>query len=213
MTGAERMKFTLTFLPGLVLLVLTYTLLTAYRDFRDNFSAEIWESLGYGQSPEIFVLTESIVALVVLVVIGSLMVIRDNFKAMMINHLIVLIGLVLVGMGTFAFQRGWIDPMTWMIAVGMGLYFGYIQFNSIFFDRLIATFRIVSTVGFLIYLADSVGYVGSMGVVLFKEFGSELNWLDFFMSAGYVVSVVGTLLMLISLAYFNWKYRGWPKNG
>ncbi|MBL7855975.1 MAG: hypothetical protein JNL17_16365 [Cyclobacteriaceae bacterium] len=212
MTGAERMKFTLTFLPGLVLLVLTYTLLTAYRDFRDNFSAEIWESLGYGQSPEIFVLTESIVALVVLVVIGSLMVIRDNFKAMMINHLIVLIGLVLVGMGTFAFQRGWIDPKTWMIAVGMGLYFGYIQFNSIFFDRLIATFRIVSTVGFLIYLADSVGYVGSMGVVLFKEFGSELNWLDFFMSAGYVVSVVGTLLMLISLAYFNWKYRGWPKN-
>ena len=41
MTGPERMKYVLTFAPGLVLLILTYMLLTAFRDFRDNFSAEI----------------------------------------------------------------------------------------------------------------------------------------------------------------------------
>jgi Family of unknown function (DUF5690) len=118
----------------------------------------------------------------------------------------------MVGLGMWLFQHHFINPTSWMVMIGMGLYFGYIQFNSIFFDRLIATFRIVSTVGFLIYLADSVGYLGSMSVVLFKEFGSELNWLDFFISAGYVVSLAGSLLITGSFIYFRKKYAGWPKN-
>ena len=36
------------FLPGLVLLVIIYFFLTAYRDFRDNYAAEIWADLGRG---------------------------------------------------------------------------------------------------------------------------------------------------------------------
>jgi Family of unknown function (DUF5690) len=208
MTGEERKKFTLMFLPGLVLLILSYMLLSAYRDFRDNFSAEIWQSLGYGDKPGIFTETESIISIVVLVVIGSLMIIKDNFKALIINHLIVIIGMMLVGVGTFAFESHWIDAPTWMVLVGMGLYFGYIQFNSIFFDRLIATFKYVSTVGFLIYLADSFGYVGSVGVMLYKEFGqANLSWLDFFVSSSYVLSFAGSVLMACSLIYFVRKWR------
>jgi hypothetical protein len=210
MTGAQRIKFALTFAPGLVLLILTYVMLTAYRDFRDNFSAEIWQSLGYGDKPGIFTLTESIVALVVLVVIASLMVIRDNFLAMVTNHLIILTGLITVGVSTLAFENQLINAPTWMVLVGMGLYFGYIQFNSIFFDRLIATFKYVSTVGFLIYLADSFGYLGSVGVLLFKEFGNtQLSWLQFFMSAGYIMSITGSVLMLGSLLYFMLRFKGW----
>lgn len=210
MTGAQRIKFALTFAPGLVLLILTYVMLTAYRDFRDNFSAEIWQSLGYGDKPGIFTITESIVALVVLVVIASLMVIRDNFLAMVTNHLIILTGLITVGVSTLAFENQLIDAPTWMVLVGMGLYFGYIQFNSIFFDRLIATFKYVSTVGFLIYLADSFGYLGSVGVLLFKEFGNtQLSWLQFFMSAGYIMSITGSVLMLGSLLYFMLRFKGW----
>jgi len=212
MTGQERVKYTLTFAPGLVLLVLTYMLLTAFRDFRDNFSAEIWQSLGYGDKPGIFTFTESIVAVTVLVVIGSLMVIKSNFKAMVINHLIVLIGMITVGLSTLAYEHKLISAPTWMILIGMGLYFGYIQFNSIFFDRLIATFRYVSTVGFLIYLADSFGYLGSVGVLLFKEFGNaELSWLEFFISSGYILSIAGSVLIVLSLIYFILKYRTWTQ--
>jgi MFS family permease len=210
MTGPERVKYTLTFAPGLVLLVLTYMLLTAFRDFRDNFSAEIWKSLGYGDKPGIFTFTESIVAITVLIVIGSLMVIKNNFKAMVINHLIVLVGMITVGLSTLAYEHELISAPTWMILIGMGLYFGYIQFNSIFFDRLIATFRYVSTVGFLIYLADSFGYLGSVGVLLFKEFGNaELSWLEFFISSGYILSLAGSVLIVLSLVYFILKYKTW----
>jgi hypothetical protein len=207
MTGEERKKFTLTFLPGLILLVLAYMLLTAYRDFRDNFSAEIWRSLGISD-PKIFTQTETLVSLVVLVVIASLMVIKNNFKALVINHIIVIIGMLMVGVGSWLFEQKLIDAPTWMVAVGMGLYFGYIQFNSIFFDRLIATFKYVSTVGFLIYLADSFGYVGSVGVMFYKEFGShKLSWLDFFLKSSYILSISGTLLMLASLVYFVQKKK------
>lgn len=203
MTGEERKKFTLTFLPGLVLLILSYMLLTAYRDFRDNFSAEIWKTLGYGDKPSIFAQTESIISLVVLVVIASLMVIKNNFKALVINHIIVILGMGMVGLGTWTYEKQWIDAPTWMVMVGMGLYFGYIQFNSIFFDRLIATFRYVSTVGFLIYLADSFGYVGSVGVLMYKEFGqANLSWLSFFIQSSYVLAFAGSVLMLCSLVYF-----------
>jgi len=210
MTGAERKKFTLTFLPGLILLILTYTMLTAFRDFRDNFSADMWKALGYGDKPAIFTATELPVTIFVLIVIGSLMVIKNNYKAMMINHVIILIGMITVGLSTLAFEREFISAPIWMVLVGTGLYFGYIQFNSIFFDRLIATFKYVSTVGFLIYLADSVGYLGSVSVLLFKEFGQKnMSWLNFFISGGYIMSIAGSVLILLSLVYFHRKFKEW----
>jgi hypothetical protein len=183
-------------------------LLTAFRDFRDNFSAEIWIALGYGNKPGIFTFTETIISIVVLVLIGSLMVIKSNFRAMVINHLIVIAGMILVGVSTWLFENSLLDPTSWMILVGLGLYFGYIQFNSIFFDRLIATFKYVSTVGFLIYVADAFGYLGSVSVILFKELGGQgLSWLQFFTQAAYILSVAGVVLMSFSLVYFVKKFR------
>lgn len=208
MSGEERLQFTKTFLPGIILFVLTYMLLTAFREFRDNFSADIWKSLGYGDRPGIFAQTETPITLIILVLIGSLMLIKNNFKAMVVNHIIILVGMVLVGISTFAYQQQWIGEVAWMTLVGMGLYFGYIQFNSIFFDRLIAAFKYVSTVGFLIYLADSFGYVGSILVVLTKELGNkDMSMLNFFIRGGYVMSVAGSVLITLSLIYFVNKHR------
>jgi hypothetical protein len=160
-------------------------LLTIFRDFRDNFSADVWKSLGYGNSPEIFTTTEIPVTIIVLVVMGSLMIIKNNKLALMVNHVIILIGMILVGVSTFSFQQQIIGPTAWMILIGLGLYLGYVPFNSIFFDRLLAAFKYVGTVGFLIYIADSFGYLGSVGVMLFKESSkklgyAELSWLEFF---------------------------------
>ncbi len=210
MMGAERLALVKTFAPGLVLLILSYALLTAFRDFRDNFSAEIWQSLGYGDKPSIFAQTETPISIVVLVIIASLMTVKNNKAALMINHLMVLVGMLMVGASTLAFQHELISPPIWMTMVGMGLYFGYIQFNSIFFDRLLAAFSYAGTVVFLINLADSFGYIGSVSVLLYKYFGhSNLSWLNFFISSGYVVSVAGTILIGASLVYFKKKYTNW----
>jgi hypothetical protein len=214
MSGAERRKFAFEFLPGLVILILVYMMLTAFRDFRDNFSANIYKDLNYTVDPGIFTWTEIPITLIVLVVIGSLMVIKNNFKALVINHLIILAGFIIVGISTWAFEQGLLSPPMWMIFVGMGLYFGYIQFNSIFFDRMIATFRYVSTVGFLIYLADSFGYVGSLGIVLFKTLGQDqMSLVNYFIAGGYVMSIAGSVLIGLSLVYFIRKHKGWPQPG
>lgn len=210
MDAVERKKFLFAFAPGLVLLILTYMLLTAFRDFRDNFSADVWKSLGYGNSPEIFTKTETPVTIAILIIIGSIMFIKNNRVALIINHLLILLGMLLVGVSSFLFDQALISAPVWMILLGLGLYLGYVPFNSILFDRLIAAFKYVSTVGFLIYLADAFGYLGSIGVMLYKEFGqASLSWLDFFIGAGYVMSVAGSVLIIASLIYFYFKHRNW----
>jgi hypothetical protein len=106
------------------------------------------------------------------------------------------------------FELEMIDAPLWMILIGMGLYLGYVPFNSIFFDRLIAAFQYVGTVGFIMYVADAFGYLGSVSVLFFKEFSyAKLSWLEFFITGGYILSVVGTLLILGSMVYFHLRHK------
>jgi hypothetical protein len=53
MLAAERKQFFLTFAPGLIALTAAYVLLSVYRDFRDNFARELWDALGYADTPSI----------------------------------------------------------------------------------------------------------------------------------------------------------------
>lgn len=210
MNADERKAFISTFLPGIILFVLAYVLLTAFRDFRDNFSAEIWKSLNMGGDPSIYTSTEIPVSIIVLICMGSLMLIKNNQLALMINHIVIAFGMLLIGVANYFFQQQLIEPKTWMVLIGLGLYLGYIPFNSIFFDRLIAAFKYTSTVGFIMYVADSFGYLGSVSVLFFKEFGyANLSWLNFFLSGGYIVSATGTLLITGSMIYFHYKHKSW----
>lgn len=212
MDAENRKKFITTFLPGIIMFVACYMLLTAFRDFRDNFSSDIWKSLGLGGDPSIYVATEVPISLIVLICMGSLMLIKNNQMALMVNHVIIGLGMVLIGFANYLFQHQIIEPKVWMILIGLGLYLGYIPFNSIFFDRLIAAFKYTGTVGFIMYVADSFGYLGSVSVLFFKEFGfAKLSWLSFFLSGGYVVSIVGTSLIAGSMIYFHYKHQRWSK--
>jgi MFS family permease len=210
MNHEERKNFTSTFLPGIVLFTLCYVLLTAFRDFRDNFSAEIWKALNMGDDPSIYTNTEIPVSIIVLICMGSLMLIKNNKLALMVNHLIIAFGMILIGIANLMFEATLIGPVLWMTLVGVGLYLGYIPFNSIFFDRLIAAFKYVSTVGFIMYVADSFGYLGSVAVLFYKNFFQKsLSWLSFFITGGYIISIVGTLLILGSMLYFHRKHQKW----
>jgi hypothetical protein len=210
MNRTQRRQFLRTFAGGITLLVLAYILLTAFRDFRDNFAAELWNALGYGDTPAIFTLTEVPIALCVLIVMGLLMFIKDNRQALATYHVLIALGFALVGGSTLAFERGWLSAPIWMTLAGLGLYLGYVPFNSILFDRLLATFRYVGTAGFLIYVADSFGYLGSVGVLFYKNFGqSEISWLQFFIRSSYVITFAGSGLMLLALLYFQRKQSTW----
>lgn len=208
MDAAARKRFTLAFLPGLAFLTVLYVLLTAYRDFRDNFAVEIWAALGYSESPAIMTTSELPIAFAVLVVLALLMVIKDNRKALMTVHAIMLGGTILIGASTWAWQAGLIPPAAWMIAVGLGLYVGYVPYGCVLFDRLIAATGFAGTAGFMIYVTDAFGYLGSVALLLYKNFGqSELSWLDFFVGFSWATFGVCSLCFIGSMSYFAWKTR------
>jgi len=208
MTKEDRKNFTKEFLGGLIACILIYCFATIFRDIRDNFSAEMWKEMGFFNKPEIFAQTETPITLIVLVLIGSMVLIKNNFLALKTAHWFIVTGFILSGASTILFKAEIVSPLWWMILVGLGLYMVYIPFNAVFFDRLISTFKYASNVGFLIYIADSFGYVGSIGVLLSKEiFKVQLNWTNFFSNSVIFLSIFGIILTLFSLYYFSRKYR------
>ncbi len=207
MNKEERRKFLKMFFPGLVLLITSYILLTVLRDMRDNFAADIWKDLGFGETSAIFTQTEIPVSVAVILILGLLVFIRNNYIAFMVNHFIVVAGFGIAIISTLMFRAHHIGPVSWMTLAGLGLYMGYIPFNCIFFERLIAVFKYVSNVGFIMYVADSFGYLGSVMVMLTKNFCSvTLSWSQFFMDAVLAGSVFGIVLMVASSWYFRNKY-------
>ena len=203
MDSAARMRFLQRYGVGIALLVLSYVLTTAIRDFRDNFAAEIWTALGFGQAAAVFTASELPVAVLSLTVLGVIIVVRDNTKALLVIHGVVIAGLVLLGLSTLAFQAGLLSPLVWMILSGAGLYMAYVPFNAMLFDRLIAASGTVGTAGFLIYVADASGYLGSCALLLWRNFGLvRLDWLQVFTASAYGTSVLGTILMGLSALYF-----------
>jgi hypothetical protein len=208
MNRQQRRQFLQQFLPGLVLCIISYVILTMLRDMRDNFAANIWQELGMGKEPAIFTQTEVPVSLAILAIMGLLVFVKDNYQAFMLNYLIVITGFVLAGISSLLFMHQYISPVLWMTLTGLGLYMGYIPFNCIFFERLIATFKYVSNVGFMIYVADSFGYLGSVSILLVKNFSHlHLSWGDFFMDTVMSMSVLGVIMMICSYWYFRKKYR------
>lgn len=208
MSKGDRKRLINAFLPGLIACVLIYCFATIFRDIRDNFGAEMWKEMGYFNQPAIFAKTETPITLIVLVLIGSMVLIKNNFVALKTAHYFILFGFILAGAATLLFKANAITPIWWMTLVGLGLYMVYIPFNAVFFDRLISTFKYASNVGFLIYIADSFGYVGSIGVLLTKEFFKvQLNWVTFFSNSVVILSIIGGLLTLFSLYYFSRKYK------
>lgn len=208
MNKQERKDFLQAFLPGLVLLIASYVLLTVLRDMRDNFAADIWKDLGYGARAGIFTQTEIPISIAIIVIMGLLVFVKNNFHAFMLNHFIVITGFAIAFISTLLYKQHHIDPVWWMTLTGLGLYMGYIPFNCIFFERLIAVFKYVSNVGFIIYVADSFGYLGSVCVMLFKNFsGMSLSWSQFFMDAVLGVSVTGIVMMIVAAWYFKKRFE------
>ena len=208
MDKVERASFFKSFKPGLLLFIIIYVFLTVFRDIRDNFAADIWRELGFGNQPSVFTATEIPITLLVLILIGSMILIRNNKKAFVITQYIILFGFLLAGISSLLFIKGMIGPFAWMTLVGLGLYMGYIPFNCILFDRLIATFRISGNVGFLMYLADSFGYLGSVSVILIKTiFHFQIHWSVLYSRGVVGLSVFGVMGSLLAINYFNKKFK------
>jgi MFS family permease len=211
MTGADRKLILKQYLPGVIAFVAIYLFATIFRDIRDNFSADMWKEMGYMAKPSTFSETEIPITIFILILIGAVVAVKNSFKAFMIAHMFILIGFVVAGLSTYFFTQKFLDPFWWMLLVGLGLYLVYIPFNSIYFDRLIAAYSIKGNAGFFIYVADSIGYVGSVTVMLVKEgMTLQIEWTAFFAQSVMILSFVGLFITAYAMYYFASKSRMTP---
>jgi len=190
---------------GLVLLIIAYVVLTALRDFRDNFAVELWDALGYGDEPAIFSLSELPVAALILPLFGLTALIRNNRNAVLVYHGMIIAGALLITGATLAWQAHLLSPLWWMIAVGAGVYLGYIPYNAVLADRLTAALGLPGNAAFFMYLADASGYGGSVALMLLKNFGLSLSWLDFFTGLCYAAAALVGVTTVLSFLYFRFR--------
>lgn len=205
MSAEDRRVFFRSIAPGLISLIAIYVLISILRDVRDNFAVEIWRELGVS-TPAVFSITESWVGGIVTVLVGLLFLVKSNRLAFWGNLYFIGAGIILIPGGTWLFQSGQVPPLVWMILVGLGIYLAYVPFNGMLFERLIAVRGERANVGFLFYVADFAGYLGSVGILLFRNFGNAgLSWLRFYVRFSYLVPVVSVGLLVFAWLYFRRK--------
>jgi len=204
----ERMSLVRKFFLPLVSITILYICLTVLRDFRDNFSREIWDEMSGNADSSVFTLTEVPISIMVLLILGFMVKVKNNRKAFAYYHYILFGGIILVAFSTILFQSNSISPFLWMTVSGFGMYLCYIPFNGMYFDRMIAAFKIKGNVGFFIYFVDAFGYLGSVSVLFLKNLGSQdRSWLHFYINLNYIIAAIVLLFSVVAFLAFQKKSR------
>jgi MFS family permease len=208
MEKRERMAFLKRFGLALAPAIIAYGMLTILRDFTEDFANELWTETGYRNSADIFARTSTVTSLVVLAVIAGFFLIRDNYKAFRMNNVIIVGGFILAAGATVSYHLHLVSPVVWIVTASTGLYLGYVPYNCFYFERMLAAFKVPGNVGFLIYVADAFGYLGTVVVLLVKEFVKiKYTWVDFFTGMFYVSALAGIALVLWSSILYARIYR------
>jgi len=203
LTRDERWQFFRRHAVGLILLIAVYIGLTTLRSVRDDFAVEIWEDLGEPNRPAVFTQTETLVMFAVVALNAAAILINRNRAAFVMSLALVAGGFGLVTLSSLLQSGGAIGPFTFMVLSGIGLYVPYVAFHTTVFERLIAASRDKANLGFLMYLADSTGYLGYVVVLLCKTFiGAGENMLGFFHTMSYVVSAGSIAAVLLACVWF-----------
>lgn len=204
MTGTERGAMFRRYALGLVLLVVAYTLVTVLRSLRADFAPEIWRGLGtQAPSPSVYGWSEFIVGAVVMVLFGATSLIADNRRAFFTAIALALLGSMLMVVALGALPLGLLSPFGFMVILGFGLYLPYIAVHTTIFERLLAMTRDRGNIGYLLYLADSYGYLGYVAVLLSRNIVQPgESFLPFFLGMSWVIAVVCAVLLVPCRMYF-----------
>jgi hypothetical protein len=181
------------------MLLAAYFFLTALRDFRDHYGAELFDAIGLGDQRAIFSRTELWAMLGVIMAIAILNLISSHRKALVTVYTIIIGGFALIGAATVGFKAGVVSPYWWMALVGLGMYLAYVPFGAVLFERMMAASRFNGTAVFAIQLADGIGYTASALLQVFRDLAfGRFQRLEFFVPYAIVVSIAGVVLMTAS---------------
>ncbi|MCC6233389.1 MAG: hypothetical protein IT580_12140 [Verrucomicrobiales bacterium] len=206
MSREDRLRWIRRHGLGLLFIATAYLLLTVIRSLRADFAPEIWAAFGTQGQPGIFTRSELWVAAGVMLANGSLVCVQDNRKAFFLSLAISITGLLLALVAVLLLRRAFISPFGFMVLLGLGLYLPYVAVHTTVFERLIALTRDRGNIGYLMYLADSAGYLGYAAVMLGRDWiRPSGGFLDFFLQA----TNLGATLAMAAFAAAAWQFRPW----
>jgi hypothetical protein len=91
-----------------------------------------------------------------------------------------------------------------MVLLGLGMYVPYVAVHTTVFERLIALTRDRGNIGYLMYLADAIGYLGYVAVMLARRlWKAEGSFLEFFHTVTLASVVIGILALAGALLAFR----------
>ena len=205
MNRADRWTFIRRYAMGILPLVLIYLLVTIVRSLRGDFAPEIWRELGSPAVPSVFAKSELWVALGILAINGSLVLVLDNRRAFFLALLTCGGGIGLLAATLVLHQFSLLSPFRFMVLIGLGLYLPYVAMHTTLFERLLGLTSHRGNLGFLMYVADSVGYLGYVGVMLAMNFGGAGDqWLSLLLTSCWVTVAIGAICLLLAGRYF-WR--------
>ena len=205
MNSDARKDFLKKYGFGLISLIIVYVLMTILRDIRDNFGVEIWREMGVVDA-SIFTKTESLIGLVICIFTALMYFVKDHKMAFYLNHLMIFAGCLLILISTISFRNHAINSFDWTVFLGIGLYMAYVPYNGMLFDRLLAVLKEKANVGFLFYLADFSGYLATVFILIYQNFGTKkTSWLSFLTDLAQILPIICIISITISFFYFNRK--------
>ena len=209
--GRQRWVLFRKFMPVLLMLFAANLLLTVQRDVKEDFIVCIIDVSTV--SSWAFAQIDSIATLVLLAVFALLATTYNHLKV-----LCVLLVLSIAGMGTLAFvaanfERMQLPVNVWLFLQSLCLDMAYLSFQTIFFERFIACFKIRGNVGFFIITIDFVGYMGTLALLVFKEVcASHVDWALFYNQMSVYIGVACCLAFVGSLVYMIHADKRFRKN-
>lgn len=198
LNGKQRWQLFKQYMPLLTMLFAANLLLTVQRDIKEDFIVCIIDISTI--SSWLFAQLDAIATIILLALFALLAVCNDHLKV-----LCMLLGLSTLGMGVLALLgAGTLHTSTslWLFLQTLCIDIAYLSFQTIFFERFIACFKVKGNVGVFIITIDFVGYVGTLLLLLFKEtYASHIDWASFYNEMSVFVGIVCSLSFLASASY------------
>ena len=203
MTRDDRWLMMRRYGIGLAAIVLMYLLTTVLRSLRADFAAEIWRGLGVPAAPDTFLTSEMLVAAGVMCCNGCLVFVSRNLTAFRLALCTCLAGFILI-LAAITLRQTGLSAFGFMALTGLGLYLPYVAVHASIFERLLAITRDRGNAAFLMYLADSTGYLGYVSIMFYKNWADHRGeFLPFYLRVCEVASVISLICVFTSLIYFS----------
>lgn len=134
-----------SFMPVLLMLFFANLFITVLQDLKEDFLVKIIDVKAAGLSSWAFAKIDATVTLVILILFAAMSMVKSNVKVLCLLLALVTCGCAVLSSVAFNYEA-WNLPVTlWLFLQSLCLYTVYLSFQTLFFERFIACFRIKAT--------------------------------------------------------------------